>query len=942
MGIRSSRVEAKHVMSQQLEENIFAGNSTASTAENEEDPETPPPSPDLSKSSVAKPGFFSFAQVSLKLNELWSTARKGVFGEDYWIPTDSYEVVYFPAELLAAHKTLYPVQMGKKHRPMLRVVQGSLKNAPGEPLHHVVYTFRYENSRESLSIFRSTDFGEAVDFCRRCEDCRILLKMIDKRQDLRKAIRDMTNHFQMHPLWRMVHIAIVSCRLDVFSDDGVAYLKDNGYSINELISTVALPEGKYPLMIAIESNQPDIVKWLLANGADPASRDVFGNNSMHYAALTSVQMLEILWEDPRSKDILNVVNDDGISPVLLAIRNANPRCLTTLLGFGAKLSLPNSGKNPLFEAMQSRGKTTEVIRELLSASPKLLNARDEATGNTALHVATYKASLMGLLYLQGKNIDLNVRNKAGQTALHIYTARTDLGMIVTLTSYNCDLNTANRNGDTALHIAVSNRFIEVTRYLLSVGADPNVVNNHGDSPRHMAAKLNESNLLKSLVICGAKRCPPVKSGCVSGCVNNRSHGLLSNGRSASDCGPSPRSMADLNKLEARTFDSVGFGNFIQQQVQNEIYDDMINSLQKAADGDPGDLINVLSLDGGGIRGLVIIQTLVEIEKQIQDPIFKYFDWCAGTSTGALIAAGLSQGKSCRDCQKIYLRFKDMVFDGWVRPYNANVLETFVQAEMGNTTMLSDIRWPRLMISTVRADVFPVQLELMRNYQLPVSEAANRELGFSNPAELPLWKALRRTSAAPTYFANAENKYIDGGIISNNPLLDLLAEVDLYNCTNKYTTTNLRQVRIGCILSIGTGVIPTVPLDPNQLEISTNIYSAAVAIKNLGVIIVDQVTATEGAPVNRALAWCSSSRTPFFRLSSPLFKDIPMDTKDDHDLARMMWECVEYVYENQAYIDKMVTLLRKIGPSYRRKHLFQEPNTKIVDSQTQTSAPTTPE
>lgn len=81
---------------------------------------------------------------------------------------------------------------------------------------------------------------------------------------------------------------------------------------------------------------------------------------------------------------------------------------------------------------------------------------------------------------------------------------------------------------------------------------------------------------------------------------------------------------------------------------------------------------------------------------------------------------------------IYLRFKDLIFDGWVRPYKSAILETFIKAEMGEETLLGDVEWPRLMFTTTRADVFPVQLEFMRNYQLPLTSEENERFGYLNP------------------------------------------------------------------------------------------------------------------------------------------------------------------------------------------------------------------
>src|SRR5258705_11895101 len=87
----------------------------------------------------------------------------------------------------------------------------------------------------------------------------------------------------------------------------------------------------------------------------------------------------------------------------------------------------------------------------------------------------------------------------------------------------------------------------------------------------------------------------------------------------------------------------------------------------------GKIFRILSLDGGGIRGVFPAALLARIQEHLEHPIGRYFDLIAGTSTGGIIAIGLGLGLPARDILKLYVEEGPAIFDqqhgaieNWVR------------------------------------------------------------------------------------------------------------------------------------------------------------------------------------------------------------------------------------------------------------------------------------
>lgn len=232
--------------------------------------------------------------------------------------------------------------------------------------------------------------------------------------------------------------------------------------------------------------------------------------------------------------------------------------------------------------------------------------------------------------------------------------------------------------------------------------------------------------------------------------------------------------------------------------------------------------NILSLDGGGLRGIIPIRILQKVEELSGKRIHETFDMIVGTSTGGLIAACLTLRDSNNydkvryslvDIADIYERQGHQIFPirggigrflhgltSFFRPsYDPDGLD-FVLKQRINGQRIKDAYRP-IMIST---------------YDLRANEPVffkSRQADTDDTYNARIYDICRATSAAPTYLPAYSFEYkgekligIDGGVYVNNPTMAAIAEISKHGKGGYYKKKDGSPVAFDDmrILSLGTG------------------------------------------------------------------------------------------------------------------------------------------
>ena len=194
---------------------------------------------------------------------------------------------------------------------------------------------------------------------------------------------------------------------------------------------------------------------------------------------------------------------------------------------------------------------------------------------------------------------------------------------------------------------------------------------------------------------------------------------------------------------------------------------------------------VLSLDGGGVRGLATVIFLKELEKISGKKIFDLFDFFIGTSAGGLSAMHLVINKtSANDLEDFWSQDNlamSMKGSFWTKnfflttkpKYNNESRTELLERYFGNK-LISDSEKPIAVLS------------------YDVEDRKPRVLSSYNDKNIRVISAINATSAAPLYYPTVQVEdgswLIDGGVVANNPCLVGYNEARKYFKTEKYITT----------------------------------------------------------------------------------------------------------------------------------------------------------
>jgi len=644
-------------------------------------------------------------------------------------------------------------------------------------------------------------------------------------------------------------------------------------------------------------------KWLSTGGLRWKSKVVDNNLNPEWNATftfdTEVELGLVNLIDPDCLELtLRLIDHDVINKDVEGLGTVNISLAKT----------PTGGEWVRQTLPLKDGPGTIEVELCRTDKPILENVTEKKEGEaTTLH-KTKDPKMIGKLVTEAK-FDPNARNSRGETPLHVQAKEDNYECAIELIINGADVNlTEETTGDTALHIAARKLNLNLVRTLLVFDAKTGLKNNAGMIPFQEAAEGSDKEIRRKVL-----------------------HSFIKIG-------------AEVTQLEEK----IDFSDLEESDDYKRVrtlFSDFLNAQCREPKKIKGNRGRLLSLDAGGVKGVVLTRMLLCLEKYFDSPIINYFDWIIGSSTGALLALALAKGKTVLECQSMYIRLNQRLSEG-EQPYTIRDLTKLIYGE--DTTMANIRKHPRICVTSVLGNRSYPDLQLFRNYPSPqavagISDYAHPECledidvdldssdeGNITKAEahvdivpgqafddlqvpaVPLWKAARAVCALPRVF-EVMGPFIDGGLMGMNPTAEIMTEISEFNTALRTRSGDIQsrhhfQPELMVSLGCGTSKITkakVVEIDVSIKGLVENWKEQWETVKNLLSSMYDP----DNRSLDRGRAWCQSLDIPFFRLSPSLREPIEIGDPDKSKTINLMWDTMAYMHEHREEVKAMAELIQ---------------------------------
>ncbi|MFN7095826.1 MAG: ankyrin repeat domain-containing protein, partial [Burkholderiales bacterium] len=250
-------------------------------------------------------------------------------------------------------------------------------------------------------------------------------------------------------------------------------------------------EGLTPLHIAAQSEQNEMVMFLLNQGANIEAKTNEGSTPLHLAVSNEAIVDTLLKAGAK----INAQTNYGENALHLAAYKGYLASCKLLIQYNINLNLKASRDfTALHYAIE--GNQIAVVEYLMNVGA-YLQAKTDFLGLTPLHLAIVFGNFECVQLLLEQGADIETKGRLGGTPLHVAARKGQAELVKLLLSKGAQLQVQDGMLRTPLHLAVMEKDNDVVvKLLLDAGASINALNEDGNTPLHIAAGVEESELIE--------------------------------------------------------------------------------------------------------------------------------------------------------------------------------------------------------------------------------------------------------------------------------------------------------------------------------------------------------------------------------------------------------------------------------------------------------------